>query len=427
MVLWELLVVLLLIAFNGVFAMSELAIVSARRARLQVLASEGRRGAETALALAADPGRFLSTVQIGITLIGIFAGAYGGAALAGPLADYLARWPTLAQWAHPLALGIVVVGITYLSLIVGELVPKQLALRDPERVAVVIAPPMHTLSRLTAPLVALLDVSTRLGLRLCGASERSESRVTDEEIHTLIAEATESGVVERSEQAMIRGVMRLADRPVGALLTPRTDIVWLDIEASPEETAALLRASPYSRYPVCNGTVDDVLGVVQAKDLLDAAFAGRAPDLRGLIREPAVVPDSCDALRLLEQLRTSALPMALVVDEYGDLCGLVTATDILEAIVGELAEADGSFDPQVVTREDGSWLLDGRLPADELKELLSVATLPGDGEFNTLAGFVMTTLDTMPTVGDHFDAVGFRFEVVDIDGRRIDKLLVSRL
>jgi putative hemolysin len=427
MIAWELLVVLFLIVLNGFFAMSELAVISARRVRLQILAEEGHHGARAALQLASDPGRFLSTVQIGISLIGILAGAYGGATLAGQLGDYLATFALLAAVAYNLALGLVVAGITYLSLIVGELVPKQLALGHAERIAVRIAWPMTLLSRLAAPLVSLLDVSAQLGLRLLGAHYAPRHTVTDEEIKTLIAEATKLGIVETAEQAMIAGVMRLADRPVRAIMTPRPDIVWLDLEDDLAVLSKQLRESSYSRFPVAKGDLEDIIGIVQAKDLLNRCLDGRTPDLREAVHEPPVVHDGMMALQVLEILKQSPLHMALVVDEYGTLQGLVTATDILESIVGELAEHGAEAESQIVRREDGSWLLDGGLALDEMKELLRLREIPGEGEFHTLAGLVLLQLGHLPAVGEHFSLNGYRFEVIDMDGRRIDKILVSRL
>ncbi|HXH03078.1 MAG TPA: hemolysin family protein [Candidatus Competibacteraceae bacterium] len=424
--IWELLIILLLILLNGFFAMSELAVVSARRARLVALAEQGQRGAAAALRLAEEPGRFLSTVQIGITLIGIFAGAYGGATLSGRLAEALAALPALAPFSEALALGLVVAGITYLSLIVGELVPKQLALHHAERIAIWVAVPMQLLDRLAAPLVYLLDISSRLMLRLLGAHGGSGQKVTDEEIKTLIAEATAAGVVESAEQAMISAVMRLADRPVRAIMTPRPDIVWLDLEDSAEEHWRIIRESRYSRFPVSRGDIDEVVGIVQVKDLLEQAMQGGTPELAAAVREPLVVHDGLGALKALEMLKQSPLQMALVVDEYGSLQGLVTATDVLESIVGELAEQDTGAQPGVMQREDGSWLVDGGLALDELKELLRLRELPEEGEFHTLAGLTLSQLGHVPTTGEHFTLEGYRFEVVDMDGRRVDKVLISR-
>jgi CBS domain containing-hemolysin-like protein len=351
MVIWQVLIILLLIVLNGFFAMAELAVVSSRKARLRQMAEAGQRGAAAALRLAEHPGRFLSTVQIGITLIGIFAGAFGGATLAEKLDAWLAAtFPALAPYSGELALGLVVASITYLSLIIGELVPKHLALRDPERLAAAVAWPMRMVAWIGSPLVGLLDLSTRAVLRLLGVSSISGQRITDEEIKTLIAEAAATGVVERAEQEMISGVMRLADRPVGAVMTPRTEIVWLNLDDPPE---------------------------------------------------------------------------LLVRDEYGGLEGLVTLTDLMEGIVGDLEETRASEEPEVVQRANGSWLIDGGLPLDELWELLSLREIPVEEDYYTLAGLVLARLGEVPATGQWFVWGGYRFEVVDMDGRRIDKVLVS--
>ncbi len=426
MIAGEALIILCLTVLNGFFAMSELAIVSARPAKLKALAEEGSRGAEVALRLAAAPGRFLSAVQIGITLIGIFAGAYGGATLSVALTEALVAIPLLAPFAQTLAFGLVVAAITYLSLIVGELVPKQLALRDPERIAVRVARPMRALALIATPLVVLLDASAKLGLRLCGKQVEDERRVSDEEIRMLIAEATHAGVVGQAEQAMLVGVMRLADRPVSALMTPRPDIVWLDLEDDAAALRQQLREASYSRLPVCRGDPDEFIGIVQAKDLLDAALEGQPLDITRAVREVPVVHDGASALVVLEELKRSPVPMALVVDEYGSLRGLVTAVDILASIVGELAETGAEPEPAIVQRDDGSWLIDGGTPIDEVSELLGLKSLPDEGEFNTLAGLVLDRMGHLPCAGEHADWGGWRFEVVDMDGRRIDKVLVAR-
>jgi len=425
MFMLELSIVILLIILNGFFAMSELAVISVRRARLQPLANAGNRGAQAALALAAEPGRFLSTVQIGITLIGIFAGAYSGATLAQGLSAWLRRFPAVAEFANGLALGLVVAAITYLSLIIGELAPKHLALRNPERIAAGVARPMRMLAWLASPLVWMLDASTRLVLRLLGSASASASQITDEEIKTLLAEATKAGVVAQAEQAMISGVMRLADRPVRMVMTPRPDIVWLDLDNEPVENLQRLRDSHYSRFPVGRGDIDEVIGVVQAKDLLVASLEGKGLDLEGVLREPVVVPDTVGALKVLELIKQSALKIALVVDEYGNLKGLVTATDILESIVGEMAREDDKTTPEITQREDGSWLVDGSLPVDELKELLGLRRLPHEEDFHTVAGLLLNHFAEIPKAGDHFDLVGYRFEVMDMDGFRIDKVLIA--
>jgi len=425
MFLLELVIVILLIVLNGFFAMSELAVVSVRRARLQPLADEGHRGARAALALAAEPGRFLSTVQIGITLIGIFAGAYSGATLAQGLSAWLRRFPAVAGFADGLSLGLVVAGITYLSVIIGELAPKHLALRNPERIAAGVARPMMLLAWLASPVVWVLDASTRLVLRLLGGATASENQITDEEIRALLVEATKAGVVEPAEQAMISGVMRLADRPVRMIMTPRPNIVWLDLDNDPSENLQQLLESHYSRFPVGRGDIDEVIGVVQTKDLLRASLESKGLDLERVLREPVVVPDTVGALKALELIKQSALKMALVVDEYGNLKGLVTATDILESIIGEMTQEDDKTAPEITRREDGSWLVDGSLPVDELKELLELRSLQHEEDFHTLAGLLLNHFTEIPKAGDHFDLAGYHFEVMDMDGFRIDKVLIA--
>ena len=426
MAIWEILIILLLIVLNGFFAMAELAVVSSRKARLRQMADAGQRGAATALQLAEHPGRFLSTVQIGITLIGIFAGAFGGATLADKLDAWLtATFPALVPYSSELALGLVVAMITYLSLIIGELVPKHLALRDAERLAAAVAWPMRIVAWIGSPLVWLLDLSTRAVLHLLGVSSIPAHRITDEEIKTLIAEAAASGVVERAEQEMISGVMRLADQPVGAVMTPRTAIVWLNLDDPPDLLLRAIQDGRYSRYPAGQGAIDEVQGVVRAKDLLDYYLAGQQPDFTALLRETPVVHESTRTLQVLELLKRSAARLALVRDEYGGLEGLVTLTDLMEAVVGDLAENQEVVEPEVVRRDDGSWLMDGGLPVGELWELLNLQGQPGEGDYYTLAGLVLAQLGEVPATGQWFVWRGYRFEVVDMDGRRIDKVLVS--
>lgn len=427
MVIGEALILLLLIALNGFFAMAELAVVSSRKARLRQMAEAGQRGAATALRLAEHPGRFLSTVQIGITLIGIFAGAFGGATLAEKLDAWLAAtFPDVAPYSAELALGLVVASITYLSLIIGELVPKHLALRDPERLAAVVAWPMRIMAWIGSPLVWLLDRSTRAVLRLLGGSSIPKQRVTDEEIKALLAEAAAAGVVEQAEQAMISGVMRLADRPVGAVMTPRPAIVWLDLDDPPAVLLNTIRAHRFPRFPAGRGAIDEVQGVIRVKDMLDDYLAGREPDFNALLQEAPVVHESTDALQVLDVLKQSPARLALVRDEYGGLEGLITLTDLMEAIVGVLAEPRATDEPPVARREDGSWLMDGALPVDELWELLNLRELPVEGDYYTLAGLVLARLGEVPATGQWCVWGGYRFEVVDMDGQRIDKVLVSR-
>jgi putative hemolysin len=425
MVFWESLIVLGLILLNGLFAMAELALISVRKARLKALADRGNRRAGAALALAAEPGQFLSTVQIGITLIGILAGVFGGATLAAALRAPLEALSWTAPVADTLAYGIVVVVITFLSLVLGELVPKQIALRRAERIALTLAPPMRTVARLVSPITIVLDGASRLVLAALGQQAAPGHTVSDDEIKALIAEATRAGVVEEAEQEMISGVMRLADRPVRAIMTPRPEVKWLDAAEPADEIRRKLAENAYSHFPVCRGHIDEVLGVVHVRDILNALLAGRPIDLGPLVRPAPVVPDSTDALDALDALRPAETPMALVVDEYGSLEGVVTRADILETIVGELSGAGA--EAGIVRRPDGSWLIDGGTPIDEVSAALELATLAEAGDFHTIAGFILSRLQHLPKAGEAVAWRGYRFEVVDMDGRRIDKVLVSRL
>jgi putative hemolysin len=426
MPLLEILVVLALVLLNGYFAMSELAVVSARPARLEAQARKGGRGARLALALARDPGRMLSTVQIGITLVGIVAGAFGGARLAAPLADALAQLPALAPVSAEIAYVLVVMAITYLSLIIGELVPKHLALRAPERVAALVAPTIDLVARIGTPAVWLLETSSRFVLRLLGSEPQPSEAVTEEEVRALIAEGTRAGVFHRQEQEMIGRVLRLADRPVRAIMTPRVELVWLDVEDDPAEIARVIRESGHSRFVVGKGSLDDVLGVVHVRGLLDACLDGRPLDLQASLRPMLVVPDSMPVLRGLEALRQARVSMALVVDEYGEVEGVVTVEDLLEAVVGDMPEHRLGEDPSIVRRDDGSMLMDGMLAIDELKLALGFDSLPDQDSYHTLAGFVLAQLGCVPAEGESVAYGGWRFEVVDMDGRRIDKVLVRR-
>jgi putative hemolysin len=422
----EILVLLSLILLNGYFAMAELAVVAARPTRLEVVARQGGRAARLALALARDPGRVLSTVQIGITLVGISAGAFGAARLAGPLAELLARVPGLAPVAAELAYALVVVAITYLSLIIGELVPKHLALRAPERVAALVAPTIDLVSRLSAPAVWLLDRSSRFVLRLLGGATQPAETVTEEEVRMLIAEGTRTGVFQRQEQDMIGRVLRLADRPVRAIMTPRVELVWLDVDDDPAKIARTIRESGHSRFLVGKGSLDDVLGVVHVRSLLEFCLAGQPLDLRAALRPVLVLPDSTPVLQALEALRQARVSMALVVDEYGEVEGVVTVEDVLEAVVGDMPERRLGEAPAIVEREDGSLLMDGMLATDEVKLALGFERLPDEGSYHTLAGFILTQLGRVPQEGEAVAYGGWRFEVVDMDGRRIDKVLVRR-
>ena len=426
MPLLEILIVLALVVLNGYFALSELAIVSARPARLEALARKDGRGARLALALARDPGRMLSTVQIGITLVGIIAGAFGGAALAEPLDDALARIPGMAPFSAEIAYTLVVTAITYLSLIVGELVPKQLALRAPERVAAFVAPVIDLLSRISTPAVWLLDASSRLVLRLLGSEAQPPETVTEEEVRVLIAEGTRTGIFHKQEQEMISRVLRLADRPVRGIMTPRVELVWLDAEDDPAEVARVIKESGHSRFVIGKGSLDDVPGVLHVRDLLEACLAGQSLNLAAAVRPALVLHDNMPVLRALEALRQARVSIALVVDEYGEVEGVVTVQDVLEAMVGDMPEHRLSDEPAIVEREDGSLLMDGMLAIDEFKLALGFDNLLDEGSYHTLAGFILAQLGRVPEEGASVVYGGWRFEVVDMDGRRIDKVLVSR-
>lgn len=417
--------VALLIVLNGFFAMSELAIVSARRARLQHMAQGGTRGARRALRLAEDPTNFLSTVQVGITLVGIFAGAYGGATLAEPLAAALATVPQLGEMADDLALGVVIVAITYLSLIAGELVPKRIALNNAEAIAAFVAAPMHLLARLGRPVVWFLGVSTNAVLALLRIRPKGESTVSEEEVRLMIAEGTDAGVFEPAEREMIESVLAMADRTVRAIMVPRPDVIWLDVGDPVEKTLAAVRASGHSRFPVSGGDLDRDLGIVHAKDLLEQLAGNGGIDLRAASREPLYVPETMPILKLIERFRATAMHMAVVVDEHGSFEGLVTPTDVLTAIAGALPEHPGDETDEAVQREDGSWLLDGRLAVDKVERTLGLRDMQEDEDFVSLAGFVLYRCGHVPAVGEAFVWRGWRFEVVDLDGRRIDKILAS--
>lgn len=425
MLIMQILIVLLLILLNGFFAMSELAVVSARIPRLQGMAEAGRWGARRALRLAENPVRFLSAVQVGITLIGILAGAVGGSALSGPLAQWLSQYAVLGDTADELAFFLVVTAITYLSLVIGELLPKQLALAHTEAIACVVAPPLSVFARLLNPLVSILDLSTRAGLWLLRVSPGRTNTVSDEEIHMLLRQAAEAGVVETAEEEMIRGVMRLADRPVEAVMTPRPDVEWLNAQAGVATLREQLTASPHSRLPVCDGAIDEVLGVVQAKDLLNRALAGEPLDLRASLRRPPAIPESMSALAALDLFRDSPVHMALVVDEYGGLLGLVTTGDLSRVVFGTLAEHGAAREKQALRRADGSWLLDGGLPVDEIAEKLDLPQFGTGADYHTLAGWLLGEMGRLPAVGEGLVRHGWRFEIVNMDGYRIDKVLAS--
>ena len=423
------LVILLLIVINGIFVMAEMAVVSSRKPRLQQLANEGSGGAQVAVDLATNPDRFLATTQIGITLIAILAGAFGERTLAERLSTQLGNVERLAPYREGLAFTIVVVAITYVSLVIGELLPKRLALYNPERIASATAGLMDFVSRLCSPIVALISGSTRLLMGVLRLRPSEEPPVTEEEIKVMMEQGTEAGVFEEAEHDIVKSIFKLGDRAVSALMRPRREVVWLDVDDSFAENQRKLASSLYSRFPVAQGSLDNVIGIVQAKDLLTRCLAAARIDLKENLRPPLFVPEALPALKLLEMFKKSRTHLALVVDEYGGVEGLVTLNDILEDLVGDVASVDMPEEKQVVQRPDGSWLIDGKLQIDDLKEVLNIPKLPEEesGSYQTLGGLVMLQVGRVPVTGDVFEGQGHRFEVVDMDGKRVDKVLVSRI
>ncbi len=422
----EIVVILLLIIVNGVFAMSELALVSVRRARLAVLERKGVAGAATAIRLADDPPRFLPTVQVGITLVSILSGVFGGARVGHHLAEHLVGYPYVGPIAEPVALGIVVVAVTYFTMVLGELVPKQLALRRPELIAARVARPIAGLARLTGPVVWLLSASSGLILRLLGLHRAPQQTVTEEELKALLAEGAQAGVLEFEERDMIERVLRLADKPVRAIMTPRTELAWIDRTSPRRDISATLKSAPHSRFVVCDGSVDNVVGVVQAKDILDRILSGGELSVGAALRQPLVIPDTVSALDALERLRPDPLGLALVMDEYGSFEGVVTAADVLEAIVGDPAGQAGQGSNRQAEGEPVLLVLEGLTPVDELKARLDLPDLPAEGHYHTVAGLVLALLRRVPQPGDRIVFGGWRFEVLEMDGRRVDRVQISR-
>ena len=423
----EIVVIVLLLLTNGIFSMSEMAIVSARKTRLQQLADSGNRYAKLTLKLADDPNKFLSTVQIGITLIGILSGAFGGATLAKMIATWLSTFPSIQPYSDAIGVAVVVIIVTYLSLIIGELVPKRLALNNPERIAVIVAAPMNFLSTLASPLVKLLSLSTNLVLRLLHIKPSTGPMITQEEIEILIEQGTQSGALEATEQDILESVLRLDEQRVGAVMTARPQIVWLDLEDTPEVTQQKIILSPYSRFLLSRDDLDNLLGVVYAKDILEQRLIGRPMDLSALARPPLFVPENMPTLKLLDLFKQKSAHVAVVIDEYGVIQGMVTDTDILESIVGDLPSNDEPEEPEAILREDGSWLLDGMLSIDRLKKLFDIEKLPDEelGDYQTVGGFIIYYLESIPISGEWFECGNLRFEVVDMDRHRVDKVLVS--
>jgi putative hemolysin len=421
----DVVVVLLLIVLNGLLSLGELAMVSANRVRLAMLERKGVAGAAQARALAEEPQRFLPTVQVGITLIGILTGVFGGARIAARFIPLLESVPLLYPFAGTIALTIVVVLITYLTMVLGELVPKQLALRRPELVAAAVARPLAALSRATAPVVWVLGQSTGLVLRLFGTHRATPQTVTEEELKALLVEGEQTGVLETEERDIIERVLRLADKPVRAIMTPRTEIVWIDRTDPARDIALALKSAPHARFVVCDGSVDNVVGVVVAKDLLDHILDGKELSIGAALRQPIVMPDTVTALDALERLKTDPLGIALVLDEYGSFEGVVTAADVLEAIVGDPDSAEPVPEPGAPP-QDVVLLLDGLMPVDELKARLALPDLPAEGSYHTLAGLLLALLRRVPRIGDRIVFAGWLFEVTEMDGRRVARVRASR-
>jgi putative hemolysin len=427
--LWvEVVIILLLVLANGVFAASELSVVTARKVRLLQRAEEGDQGARVALDLSQAPQQFLSTVQVGITLVGVLAGAYGGARLAEPLADWLEQFPAIARYADGAALAGVVAVITVLSIILGELVPKSIALRFPESIASWVARPMRMLSRIGGPVVGVLTASTNIIMRALGFKEVSGPNLTEDEIRAVISEGAESGVLEAAEESIVQRVFQLGDQRVAAIMTPRVDIEWVDVNIGVTELRDFLLSHTHTEFVVCEENLDHVLGTVRAVEMLPALLKRGELNLRALLREPLFVPDSMPAFKLLEAFRASRRHLALVMDEYGAVEGLVSVTDLLEGLVGALPASEHDATASIVTRNQNSWLADGATAIGEVVAKFELELPPDEsGAYHTLAGFVMARLGRIPNAADAFDYGDFTFEVVDMDGRRIDKVMITRV
>jgi putative hemolysin len=425
----QFLIILLLTIFNGLFSMAEMAVVSARKVRLQQRAEDGDEKAKAALDLVESPNRFLSTVQVGITLIGTLSGALGGAGPTAELESLLIQVPVLAPYAHAIAIGLVVLLVTYLSLVVGELVPKRLAMANPEGIAGVVAGPMGFLSKAVKPVIWLLSISTEGLLRLLGAKSSDDAPVTPEEITVMMEQGEQVGVFEETETSIVEAVFRLSDLRVGALMTPRTDLDWLDLEEPYDDILKQVLESPHNHFPVANGSLDDVVGILRSKDLLARTTDGVEIDLKSLLQPAQFIPESLPAFQALNILKGAFGNLALVMDEYGGLQGMVTLFDVMEAIVGDISERGEPVVPEAVQREDGSWLVEGMMRIDELKGLLDIDAFPEEDRagYQTVGGFIMTQIGAVPNPGDFFTIGDWRFEVMDMDGMRVDKVLASRV
>jgi putative hemolysin len=423
----EIVILLLLILANGLFAMSEMAVVASKKVRLRQQADGDNQGARAALTLAGEPTLFLSTIQIGITLIGILSGAFGGATIAEELASFFAEHTWLVPYSETLSVTIVVLIVTYLTLVIGELVPKRLALNNPERIAVAVAPLMQAVSRVAKPAVSLLGLSTETVLRILRARPSGEPSITEEEIKMMIDEGTQIGVLDQAEQEIMERVFRLGDRRVSSLMAPRTEMVWLDVEDPLEENLSKMVSAGHSTFLVCQGELDQVIGVARIRDIFARCAAGQSLDITPTSPFPPFVVESMTALKALKELKESQSEMALVIDEYGSIAGMVTLTDVLEAIVGDIPATDVEGEPEAIRREDGSWLFDGMLAIDDLRAFLDLDELPDEdeGNYETLGGLLMTQLGRIPFTGDRIEWKSLWFEVVDMDGHRVDKVMVT--
>jgi len=423
----SIIIMFFLIIINGIFAMSEISLISARKVRLQQMSKDGSRSAQAAIDISENPNKFLSTVQIGITLIGILTGALGGAAITSDLSLSLQKVAWLKPYSDFLAVGIVVLLTTYFSLVIGELIPKRLGMNSPEKIASTVAMPMKTLSWLTSPIVKLLSSSTDIGLKILGIEKSNEPTITEEEIKVLMKQGTQSGIFESAEEDMVTGIFRLGERSIDSIMTPRTEIEWIDLEEPFEVILEQVINSNHSRFPVAVGELDNVQGMLLGKDLLGESLNGSIPSIPSLLQPPLFVPDSTSALKALDLIKEAGTHAVLVIDEFSGVLGMVTLYDVLKSIVGSIPTAGEDEEIQVVQRADGSWLFDGLLDIDDVKELLGIEILPEEDRvgFQTLGGFMMTMLDSIPEVGQYFDVYNMRFEVMDMDGKRVDKVLVT--
>ena len=423
----SIIIIFLLIVINGIFAMSEISLISARKIRLQQMAKDGIRSAQAALDISENPNKFLSTIQIGITLIGILSGALGGAALSSKLSVPFQSISWLAPYSEAVAFAIVVLLTTYFSLVIGELIPKRLGMNSPEKIASAVALPMKAISWLTSPVVKLLSGSTDIGLKILGIEASKDPIITEEEIKILMKQGTQSGIFESAEEDMVTGIFRLGGRYIDSIMTPRTEIEWIDLEEPFEVILEQVINSNHSRFPVAIGELDNVQGILLSKDLLGKSLNGNVPSIPDLLQPPLFVPDSTSALKALDLIKEAGAHAALVIDEFSGVLGMVSLYDVLKSIVGSIPTAGEEEELQVVQREDGSWLLDGLLAIDEVKEILGVEILPEEDRvgFQTLGGFMMTVLDSIPEVGQYFDVYRLRFEIMDMDGKRVDKVLVT--